>query len=529
MAARWRSSWRGGLSAAGWHREHHETYFPARPRPPAHRGRGHGCRGRRAWHRQDHPTAEDGAARGRRDGRGRAAPVPHGAGDSLYLVEQPGLRDRAPVGSGPLAPDRRGDPNPCPRAGLRGQRSRDLPVAGAGRVVRGHGAWRRLPAARADAGRCDPHRQGAHSRGAGRRQWRHHRGARGGGPYRAWLVRALHRGQRAGRPAARQFGGGACCLRCASCGHGARCSAAARRGPGGRCGPVPPRAAGWHAGPDGPRGRTGPLGDETLAEAQALTPELAVRGELTLVSGPTGAGKTTLLRNALRTWRAAHPGGWPGAVLLGQNPATQLVADTVEEEVAFALVAAQVPQAEVARRTARALAVFGLADLARTRTEALSMGWKCRTLLAALHALEAEALFLDEPYAQLDADGQTRLDAAIEDWLARGCAVTVSADRTPETIAGLSAFRRHDVHPETGLRPEPGLAGAFCDTWAREAPPLPGPAAVELRSFAAGHEGAGPVLRDIDLALPTGTITLVSGANGYQFHVLNNIKLLQPS
>ncbi|MCA0947014.1 ATP-binding cassette domain-containing protein [Salipiger pacificus] len=245
-----------------------------------------------------------------------------------------------------------------------------------------------------------------------------------------------------------------------------------------------------------------------------MTPELAVRGELTLVSGPTGAGKTTLLRNALRTWRAAHPGGWPGAVLLGQNPATQLVADTVEEEVAFALVAAQVPQAEVARRTARALAVFGLADLARTRTEALSMGWKCRTLLAALHALEAEALFLDEPYAQLDADGQTRLDAAIEDWLARGCAVTVSADRTPETIAGLCAFRRHDVHPETGLRPEPGLVGAFCDTWAREAPPLPGPAAVELRSFAAGHEGAGPVLRDIDLALPTGTITLVSGANG---------------
>ncbi len=256
------------------------------------------------------------------------------------------------------------------------------------------------------------------------------------------------------------------------------------------------------------------MGDKALAEAQPLTAELTVPGELTLVSGPTGSGKTTLLSRALRDWRAAHPARWPGAVLLGQNPATQLVAETVEEEIAFALVAAQMPDADIARRTARALATFGLDDRAKARTDALSMGWKCRTLLGALHALEPDALFLDEPYAQLDDSGRRRLDAAITEWLGQGRAVVVSAAEALETEGGLPSGRTRVLHATTGLRPEPDLVAGFCKRWTDYAPVASAGPAVELVSFTAGYEDTASVLRNIDLVLPPGSITAVSGANG---------------
>lgn len=142
-------------------------------------------------------------------------------------------------------------------------------------------------------------------------------------------------------------------------------------------------------------------------------------GEFFTIVGPSGAGKTTLLRclaglleptSGTVSFRGRPVSGVPRelAVVLQDYSRSLLPWFSVEKNVALPLRAQGVAKAEVASRTAQALADVGLADAARKHPGELSGGMQQRVAIARAIAYRPEVLVMDEPFASVDA--QTRAD-----------------------------------------------------------------------------------------------------------------------
>ena len=146
------------------------------------------------------------------------------------------------------------------------------------------------------------------------------------------------------------------------------------------------------------------------------------KGSFTVVLGHNGSGKSTLAKhmNAVLL-----PDGGTVYVegmdtrdeqllleirrrvgMVFQNPDNQIVANVVEEDVAFAPENLGVPTAEIRRRVDDALAAVGMADYARHAPHLLSGGQKQRVAIAGVIAMEPECIVLDEATAMLDPAGR---------------------------------------------------------------------------------------------------------------------------
>ena len=167
------------------------------------------------------------------------------------------------------------------------------------------------------------------------------------------------------------------------------------------------------------------------------------RGEVLALLGPNGAGKSTLLQ-ALALIERPDAGevrltGEPvryGALAARRRMAVVLqepllLDGDVAANVALGLRLHHVPRGERARRAALWMERTGIAGLARRRARSLSGGEQRRVSLARALALEPLVLFLDEPFAALDAPTRRALLADLPGWLrAANCAtVLVTHDR----------------------------------------------------------------------------------------------------
>lgn len=146
------------------------------------------------------------------------------------------------------------------------------------------------------------------------------------------------------------------------------------------------------------------------------------RGEYVAVLGANGCGKSTLAKhfNAILLPQA-------GTVyvedmstadedklfdirqkvgMVFQNPDNQIVANVVEEDVAFAPENLGVPPQEIRQRVDDALEAVGMSDFARHAPHLLSGGQKQRVAIAGVIAMEPECIVLDEATAMLDPHGR---------------------------------------------------------------------------------------------------------------------------
>ena len=94
------------------------------------------------------------------------------------------------------------------------------------------------------------------------------------------------------------------------------------------------------------------------------------------------------------------------AGMVFQNPDNQLVANVVEEDVAFAPENLGVPEEELRRRVDQALRLVGMEDYALHAPHLLSGGQKQRVAIAGVLAMEPDCILLDEPTAMLDPEGR---------------------------------------------------------------------------------------------------------------------------
>jgi len=152
-------------------------------------------------------------------------------------------------------------------------------------------------------------------------------------------------------------------------------------------------------------------------------------GEHVAVVGNNGSGKTTLamLINGIlkaTSGRIRVLGLNPSderdsrtlkqkVGLVFQNPDNQLVATTVEREIAFSLENMNVGPDEMAARVNKIIGLFDLSRFRKKITSELSGGEKQRLALASIMISEPEILILDEPASYLDESGRRMLDESL--------------------------------------------------------------------------------------------------------------------
>lgn len=315
------------------------------------------------------------------------------------------------------------------------------------------------------------------------------------------------------------------------------------------------------------------------------------RGQTVLLLGPSGCGKSTLALTVNGLIPHSIPATIRGHVRIGtsrgaasesvaamstqvamvfQDPDAQIVTDTVLDEVAFGPENLLLPVPEVLERSERALRRVGLWDRRGDHPAVLSGGGRQRLAIAAALAMEAEVLVLDEPTANLDADGVAEVYAALRDIAQDGdrtviliehnldAAVAVAdsvvaigpdrrilvggtidllrdeADRLhaagvwlpTATAAALSlraAGYRFDTLPLTPGELHDSLAGqgpvaAEPAEASASAAASPAPGAISGAAVAVDHltvqRGGTTILNDVTLRIPAGAFVAIVGRNG---------------
>ena len=152
-------------------------------------------------------------------------------------------------------------------------------------------------------------------------------------------------------------------------------------------------------------------------------------GEWTALLGCNGCGKSTLVRlmNGLLQLQdgnlsvnginAGNPANkWKLCRICGmvfQNPDNQFVSSVLEEDIAFGLENAQVPEREVTSKVKAALELVGLEGYEKRKPSELSGGQKQRVSIAGVIAMHPKCIILDEPTAMLDPNGRKEVIRAV--------------------------------------------------------------------------------------------------------------------
>lgn len=165
-----------------------------------------------------------------------------------------------------------------------------------------------------------------------------------------------------------------------------------------------------------------PVGKDYVLKGVSLRVE---RGEFLGILGPTGAGKTTLcmclngliphykggeLHGSIRimnkdslTESVAGLANHVGVVF--QDPESQLITSSVEDEIAFGLLNRGFDQVKVQEIVNETLETLGIAHLRKRVPQTCSGGEKQKIAIAATIALQPQIVVFDEATSDLDAEG----------------------------------------------------------------------------------------------------------------------------
>lgn len=164
--------------------------------------------------------------------------------------------------------------------------------------------------------------------------------------------------------------------------------------------------------------------NNSIASLSGIDMEIK-KGDFIAIIGSNGSGKSTLAKlmnglllpsngdvfvenintkNLETIWNIRKKVG-----MVFQNPDNQLIATTVEDDIAFGLENIGVEEEEMKKRVDWALNIVGLSAFRNTEPHLLSGGQKQRVVIAGALAMHSSYLVLDEPTSMLDPNGRKRI------------------------------------------------------------------------------------------------------------------------
>jgi energy-coupling factor transport system ATP-binding protein len=268
-------------------------------------------------------------------------------------------------------------------------------------------------------------------------------------------------------------------------------------------------------------------------------------GTLTVIVGATGSGKTSLLHSMSGLFQHFSDGTQSGCIeiagadraatpprdtagfvgLVAQNVRLGFAAETVHDEIGFALVVHNVAPSIVHARVLDVAARLQIEHLVDRPIEQLSAGEASLVAIAAALVNHPILLLVDEPLADLDADARERV-CTVLGWLAHeaGVCVVIAEHNTREfeSIADawlqIEGTRVHQLSPAdipddipadsagvaAGVKPgvKPGCAAGTGTA------PLVG-----IRQLSVRH-GEELAVHDVSFTVQAGELVALGGSNG---------------
>ena len=176
-----------------------------------------------------------------------------------------------------------------------------------------------------------------------------------------------------------------------------------------------------------------PQGEDETEEKKALD-DLSIKikkGEFVAILGHNGSGKSTLGKLLNAQIMPTSGDIWVDDInsknedsiwdirekcsMVFQNPDNQMVATTVEEEVAFGPENLAVPNPELRERVDNAIDLVGMTDFKKRNPSNLSGGQKQRVSIAGVIAMLSDYIIFDEPTAMLDPKGRKDVINLVKD------------------------------------------------------------------------------------------------------------------
>lgn len=184
-------------------------------------------------------------------------------------------------------------------------------------------------------------------------------------------------------------------------------------------------------------------------------------GDLVVIGGENGSGKSVLM-SVIAGLEEADRGTLTCTSRVGlvfQEADTQILGETVEEDVAYGPKNLGMTKTAVQEAVAKALNTVGLQEKARYPARFLSGGEKRRLAVACMIAMDFPVIIFDEPYANLDFGGVKQVNALIQELKSQGKTIVILTHETEKCLGLANRFivlfrgeKVFDGTPEEGLQ-----------------------------------------------------------------------------